>query len=67
MTRLALFSIALMLLISTLSQAGPAESMQQLTDRVTAGFKTAQPDPWAENVPPVRTRVITTDKVLALT
>ena len=67
MTKLALFSIALLLLISTLSQAGPAESIQQLTDRITAGFKTAQPTQWAENVPGVRTRLATTDKVLALT
>ena len=67
MTKLALCSIALLLLISTLSQAGPAESIQQLTDRITAGFKTAQPTQWAENVPGVRTRLATTDKVLALT
>lgn len=67
MTRIALFAIALLILTTTLLTAAPTEDLQTLTERLSRQFATGQPRQWGENVTGVRTRLATTEKVLALT
>lgn len=67
MTKIALLSLLLLLIATTLLTAAPAEELATLTARITKEFHGAQPKQWGENVSGVRTRLATDDKVLALT
>lgn len=67
MTRIALFAIALLILMTALLTAAPSEELQALTERISRQFSTSKPTQWGEQVTGVRTRLATTEKVLALT
>lgn len=67
MTKIALFAILLLLVVTTLLTAAPAEDMQDLTARLTRDFSGKTPHEWGETVNGVRTRLVTNEKVLALT
>lgn len=67
MTRIALFAIALLILMTALLTAAPSEELQALTERISRQFAASKPAQWGENVTGVRTRLATTEKVLALT
>lgn len=67
MTKIALFAITLLLIVTTLLTAAPAEDMQDLTARIAREFSGKTPTQWGETVTGVRTRLVTNDKVLALT
>jgi peptidoglycan/xylan/chitin deacetylase (PgdA/CDA1 family) len=67
MTRIALFAILLLLIVTTLLTAAPAEDMQALTERIAREFSGKVPKEWGESVTGVRNRLATGDKVLALT
>jgi peptidoglycan/xylan/chitin deacetylase (PgdA/CDA1 family) len=67
MTKIALFSLTLLLAATTLLTAAPAEDIQVLAARIAKEFFTKTPKQWGENVFGVRTRLVTNDKVLALT
>jgi len=67
MTRIALFAIALLILTTALLTAAPSEELQALTERISRQFAAGKPTQWGENVTGVRTRLATTEKVLALT
>ncbi len=57
----------MLVLAITLSAAAAAEDMEQLVTRISLEFKNRTPKEWGENVSGVRTRLATTEKVLALT
>lgn len=67
MTKIALFAIALLLIVTTLLTAAPAEDLQSLTARITREFSGKAPKEWGENVTGVRTRLATDEKVVSLT
>lgn len=67
MTRIALFAIALLILMTALLTAAPSEELQALTERISRQFAASKPTQWGEQVTGVRTRLATTEKVLALT
>jgi len=67
MTKIALFAILLLLVVTTLLTAAPAEDIQNLSNRIAQEFSGKKPNEWGENVSGVRTRMATEEKVLALT
>lgn len=67
MTKIALFAILLLLVVTTLLTAAPAEDIQNLSNRIAQEFSGKKPNEWGENVSGVRTRLATEEKVLALT
>lgn len=67
MTKIALFAIMLLLIVTTLLTAAPNEDIGALAARVSTEFSGKTPRQWGENVPGVRTRLATTANVLALT
>ena len=67
MTRIALFASALLILTTALLTAAPSEELQTLTERISRQFAAGKPTQWGEQVTGVRTRLATTEKVLALT
>ena len=67
MTKIALLSIALLLAVTTLLTAAPAEDMKTLANRISREFSEKTPKQWSETVTGVRSRLVTNDKVLALT
>lgn len=67
MTKIALFAIALLLIVTTLLTAAPAEDIQALTTRISQEFSGKLPKQWGETVTGVRTHLATNEKALALT
>lgn len=67
MTKIALFAIALLLIVTTLLTAAPAEDIQALTTRINQEFLGKVPKQWGETVTGVRTHLATSEKTLALT
>jgi peptidoglycan/xylan/chitin deacetylase (PgdA/CDA1 family) len=67
MTRIALFAILLLLLVTTLLTAAPGEDIGTLTARISREFEGKTPKQWGETVSGVKTRLATEEKVLALT
>lgn len=67
MTRIFLCAILLLMIVSTLSNAAPAESLSALSDSISRKYSGKQPVQWGENVTGVRSRLATGDRVLALT
>jgi len=67
MTKIALCAIVLLLVVTTLLTAAPVEEMQTLSARIAGEYSGKTPTQWGENVTGVRTRLATSDKVLALT
>ena len=67
MSKIALFAVLLLLIVTTLLTAAPSEDMQTLTDRIAREFSGKTPKEWGENVTGVRSRLATGEKVLALT
>jgi len=67
MTKIAICAIALLLVVTTLLTAAPSEELQALSSRIAKEFAGKTPQEWGENSTGVRTRLATSDKVLALT
>lgn len=67
MTKIAVCAIALLLVVTTLLTAAPSEDLQALSNRIAKEFSGKTPKEWGENSTGVRTRLATTDRVLALT
>ena len=67
MTKIALFAITLLLVVTTLLTAAPNEDINALSARIAKELSGKQPRQWGERVTGVRTRLATDDKVLALT
>ena len=67
MTRIALFAILLLLVVTTLLTAAPAEDIASLSARFSRELSGKPPKQWGENVTGVRTRLDTQEKVIALT
>lgn len=67
MTKIAVGAISLLLLATTLLTAAPSEELQVLCNRIAKEFTGKTPKEWGENTTGVRTRLATTDRVLALT
>ncbi len=67
MTKIALFAITLLLVVTTLLTAAPNEDINALAARITKELNGRHPTQWGEHVTGVRTRLATDDKVLALT
>lgn len=67
MTKVALFAVMLLLIVTTMLTAAPNEDITSLTARISMEFNGKTPQQWGENVPGVRTRLATDEKVLALT
>jgi len=67
MTRIALFAIMLLLIVTTLLSATPGEDMSALTATINAEFNGKTAKEWGEAVTGVRTRLATDERVLALT
>lgn len=67
MTRIALFAILLLLVVTTLLTAAPAEDIASLSARFSRELSGNPPKQWGENVTGVRTRLDTQEKVVALT
>lgn len=67
MTRIALFAILLLLIVTTLLTAAPAEEISSLAGRISREFAGKTPTQWGETVTGVKTRLATEEKVLALT
>lgn len=67
MTRIALFAIMLLLIVTTLLTAAPAEDISVLSATIRKEFSQLQPNQWGENVTGVRTRLATDERVLTLT
>lgn len=67
MTKIALFAIMLLLIVTTMLTAAPGEDISALSTRIGKEFGSQQPRQWGENVTGVRTRLATDEKVMALT
>lgn len=67
MTKIALCAIVLLLAVTTLLTAAPVEDMQALSSRIASEYADKTATQWGETVTGVRTRLATSDKVLALT
>ena len=67
MKKIALCTIALLLVLVALPAGAPAEEIQDLSSRIAREYAGKVPKEWGETVPGVRTRLATHDKVLALT
>ena len=67
MTRIALFAIMLLLIVTTLLSATPGEDIDALTATISAEFSGKTARQWGEAVTGVRTRLATDERVLALT
>jgi peptidoglycan/xylan/chitin deacetylase (PgdA/CDA1 family) len=67
MTKILLFAVALFLFLTPVLSAMPTEALQLLTERVVQKFSDKIPLEWGEQVTGVRTRFVTSEKVLALT
>ncbi len=62
-----MFIIFALFFAATCLNASALEDMEQLTDRISVEFTGKTPKEWGENVTGVKTRLATTEKVLALT
>ena len=61
---------AVLVLLITVSQSLSADTyltLESLKQQITVRYSTSKPSQWGENVPGVRTRLDTGEKVLALT
>lgn len=67
MTKIPLVAIALLICTTTLLSASSSEDLQALSARIVQEFSGKSPQYWGEIVPGVRTRFVTSEKVLALT
>lgn len=67
MFRLPSVLLLFLLVFATFSIAFPLEDINSLTTRIAKEFAGKTPEYWGENVPGVRTRLDTSDKLLALT
>jgi len=63
---IALFAL-LITVISPVFAASPPQSVENLKQQITVRYAGVTPTKWGENVPGVRTRLDTDDKVIALT
>lgn len=67
MTRIALFAIMLLLIVTTLLSAAPAEDITALISTIRQEYDGKTPQEWGESVTGVRSRLATDERVLALT
>ncbi len=67
MSKIAFVAIFLLLVVTSLLSAAPAEDMQSLTERFVREYSGKRPRAWGENVSGVRSKLVTNEKVLALT
>jgi len=67
MTRIALLAIMLLLIVTTLLSAAPAEDITALKTAIRQEYDGRSPQEWGENVTGVRSRLATDERVLALT
>lgn len=67
MIRVSTVLIAIITTVSTCFAASPPPSLEGLQKQITARYAGVIPARWGENVPGVRTRLATEDKVIALT
>jgi len=67
MIRVSVALITIITTVSTCFAASPPPSLEGLQKQITARYAGVTPARWGENVPGVRTRLATEDKVIALT
>ena len=67
MTRIALLAIMLLLIVTTLLSAAPAQDITTLITAIRQEYDGRTPQEWGENVTGVRSRLATDERVLALT
>jgi peptidoglycan/xylan/chitin deacetylase (PgdA/CDA1 family) len=67
MNRVSAVLITIITTVSTCFAASPLPSLEGLQQQITARYADVVPTRWGENVPGVRTRLATDDKVIALT
>ncbi len=67
MKRVTISLLPLIIAVASLVYALPPSPLESLKQQISAHYASAKPTMWGENVPGVRTRLATDEKVIALT